>query len=122
METKVTYERLFNLGGYEHEKFVVTKDLDGQSPDTAMKDMCIQILELEEEIAKFRIAYRTKQELLQRLGWNCEKEEAKAEMRKRIRHCDLVIDSFKLEHQPRNKECKCFYCQNPDYDPDDYED
>ncbi len=124
MERKITYERLFNLGGYEHEKFVITEDLNGTNPDATFKDMCVTVLELESEIAKFRIAYKKLTELQQRLSWDCvnRNDKQKAEIKKEIRYWDQIVEEFKLIHSPRNKECKCFYCTHPEYDENNYED
>jgi len=130
METrKVQYERLFNLSNYEHEKFVVSLELsEDENPDQAFKAMAIQVLELEGEIARFRTAFISRQELRSELRSqlayrsNSDSEDDKKRIKKRLRYLDLVVEDFKLKHQPRHKECKCFYCQHPDYDETEYPD
>ena len=120
MESRVSYERLFNIGNFEHEKFIITKDLDGAEIPDLMKELVVLVADLEEEIGKFRAAYRERHDLLQHLGWACTSEESRAEIRKRLEHLDLIMAAFRFEHKPLFRECKCFYCQNPDWD--EYED
>ncbi len=121
---RVQYERLFNLSNYEHEKFTVGLELDEDNimdSDLIFKAMAIQVLELEAEITRFRKAFTLRQDLLYSLGC-CTSEDEKKRIKKKLRYLDLVIEDFKLEHQPRHKECKCFYCQHPEYNEAEYDD
>lgn len=119
MDTRVTYERLFNIGNYDHEKFCVSKDITPRGKvEKELKNVVILICDLEEEVNKFRLYYREQVELLQRLNY-CRIKEDLAEQKKikvRLRKLDLIITAFKVEHQPIFKACKCYYCEHPDGD------
>jgi hypothetical protein len=113
--TRIHYERLFNLGNFEHEKFVVSKELalDEDTPD-GIKKLVVLIADLEDEAVGYRVALQDRRDLLQRLGWQGTPEDDKAQMKKRLKQLDRIITAFKDDHKPTNRECKCYYCQHPE--------
>jgi hypothetical protein len=110
---RITYERLFNLSNYEHEKFVVSAEVPlGSDRGTELKNAAVFCLELEEEITKFRRVFELRGGVIASLGYNGPKQNAVLE--KQVKAYDRLIESFKLEHRPQYRECKCYYCQHRD--------
>ena len=105
---KISYERLFNLGGYEHEKFIVTTDAEGPDRLSCFKDLHTQLIKLEAELSIYRKDVHTLMEMAYL------DKDAKAW--KKVRFISKRIKAFEEAHKPVEKACKCFYCTHPDYD------
>jgi hypothetical protein len=113
--TRIHYERLFNLGNFEHEKFVVSKELTlGEDIPEGIKELVVLIADLEDEAAGYRVALQDRRDLLPRHGWQGTSEEDKSRMEKRLKQLNLIITAFKDDHKPANRGCKCYYCQHPE--------
>jgi hypothetical protein len=112
-QTRVTYERLFNIGNFNHEKFIINKEVPlGSDEATELKNAAVFCLELEEEIAKFRKVFELRGNVLMSLGY--ARPEQKEVLEKQVRAYDRIINSFKAEHHPQYRECKCYYCTHKD--------
>ena len=118
---RVSYERLFNMGNFEHEKYTISKDVDCGTEFEAFKELSLKIVEFEADLVK----YRALCEKLPNLIWSTKHINSQLELEKVQRKLEIIqrrIQEFKEKHKPVFKECKCFYCTHPDEYNDNDED
>ena len=114
MEIKVQYERLFNLGNFDHEKFTITKEVEYTSTEAmTMKKLSIIVADLEVDLANYRQLHNLIQSVKERLTWDNEPEvdvKLEADLKDLMRR----DKAFREKHYPVHKACKCYYCRHPD--------
>jgi hypothetical protein len=111
------------MGGYEHEKYTISKDVDCGSEFEAWKNLALKIIDFEADL----VNYRKLCEQLPNVIWATQREPlkpAKEKANKQAIKIKGMIEAFRSEHKPVFKECKCYYCQNrgnynQDYDEND---
>ena len=104
------YERLFNLGNFDHEKFTVTKDVEGGNELVALKKLSVVIVELEEDLKKYRGYRDRRSNIAQNLHYPAYSDEQRSDLQKEAAKLDQLIKAFETKHKPVSKACKCFYC------------
>lgn len=118
---RIGYERLFNMGNYEHEKYTISLDAEGVNEYEVMKQISLEITELEEDINRYRGLLIERANLLTNIEHFKEldmvAETAKFEQRLVI--VEALIKAFREEHKPVYKPCNCYYCTHVDDDPED---
>lgn len=101
---RIGYERLFNMGNYEHEKFVVSKEAESEKE---MIGLIRAVAQLERDIQTFRDAKRKLDSIKTRIKLS---DEPKTPLEKRKKELEKIISDFKKKHNPTEKECKCAFC------------
>ena len=71
---KIGYERLFNMGNFEHEKFIVNKEAESIKE---INDLVREVARLEMEIQRFRKLKGSLTHLQARLNYTDNKPEEK---------------------------------------------
>jgi hypothetical protein len=106
----VGYERLFNLGNFDHEKFTISKEVVEGSELVAYKKLSVAIVELEEDLAKYRQYRARRHDIAQNLHYQGYSDEQRADLQKEAQKLDQLIQAFETKHKPVSKACKCYYC------------
>jgi len=118
---RIGYERLFNMGNFEHEKYTVSKDVDCNSEYEAWKTLALNIVDFEADL----VNYRKICERLPNVIWASQHEpltSAREKATKQVIKLKAMMEAFRNEHKPVFKECKCYYCKNRgNWDDGDYE-
>jgi hypothetical protein len=116
---RVGYERLFNMGDYEHEKYTISKDVEAGNEYDAFKKLALDIVEFEADLAKYRILCSK----IQSKSWAAKHEPIEKMREKAKQELEVMrqmITEFKEKHKPVYKACKCYYCTHiDDYDDKD---
>jgi hypothetical protein len=114
---EIGYERLFNLGNFEHEKFIIKKNVQAETEYQAWKQLSIHLADFEKDLGRFRdlvnkfFSIKAWVEHNQNVGINIdpkEIEKTKAEMK-------LIaseIYAFRSVHMPVSQPCKCAFCKS----------
>jgi len=111
METvKIQYERLFNLGNFDHEKFSISKDIEAGTELEAFQKTALMLADLENELKAYRKVEADIESLSNRLEWSHYTPEEKEEMRQRLNRLLAKARAFREKHKPLWKACKCAYC------------
>jgi hypothetical protein len=121
---RIGYERLFNMGNFEHEKYTISKDVEADSEFDAWKKLALQIAEFEDDLKNYRSLRTDALNIKVELSWqtNGQKREL---LNKQLAGIERALIAFEMKHHPVHKPCKCFYCIHPEwasYDEDDYPD
>lgn len=113
METvQITYERLFNLGNYDHETFKIERQVQAKTEFAAMQKLSLQLAALEEELRWYRSLYSRYEVIKQQINndWYIDiklKAEAAIEENK----LKEQMTAFKEKHIPLTKLCNCAFCE-----------
>ncbi len=115
---RITSERLFNLGSYEHEKFTVTKDVIADTEFKAFKTLSLQLADFEKDLQHFRRLVTRESDLVQYVKYDrvIASPELLAKKTKELEEVRRQIKAFRDEHKPVDRACKCYYCTHPEED------
>jgi hypothetical protein len=108
---RIGYERLFNMGSFEHEKYTINKEVESDNEYDAFKKLTLDIVDFESDL----VIYRQLCERLPGVLWNLQHEQLKDGKEKTQKKYDMMkqmIEEFRTKHKPVFKECKCYYCKN----------
>jgi hypothetical protein len=110
---EIGYERLFNLGNFEHEKFLIKKSVQADTEFQAWKDLAVQIAEFERDLELFRQALQSYYSLSNHIGNShfFESEEEKNMAILKLKQIAQVVHDFEQKHKPLEQPCKCAFCQ-----------
>lgn len=107
---KAGYERLFNLGNFDHEKFTITKDVEAGTELVALKKLSVVIVALEEDLKKYRCHRDRRNSIDNSLRYAGLSEQQRSDLQKEAAKLDQLIKAFETKHKPVSKGCKCYYC------------
>ncbi len=114
---KIGYERLFNMGNFEHEKFIVNKEAESIKE---INDLVREVAKLEMEIQRFRKLKGMLTHLESRLNFQDNKPEEKKKLETEKQKVLKGIDAFKKKHNPKAVQCKCAFCTG-EFEDDEYD-
>jgi hypothetical protein len=105
----IGYERLFNMGNFEHDKFVVSKEAESERE---VIGLVRAVARLEKDIQRFRKARSDLQSVKEKIGWLRSEEEKKEKpaLEKKAKALEKIIGDFKSKHQLLEKACRCAFC------------
>ncbi len=117
---RISYERLFNMGSYEHEKYTISKDIDAGSELEAFKKLSLQIVDFEEDLNNYRHALN----LLSSAKWDFEHAMGPEveTINIKLHRIEKAIKAFREAHKPVSKPCNCYWCTHPEWDSEAPED
>ena len=107
---KAGYERLFNLGNFDHEKFIITKEVEEGTELVALKKLSVVIVDLEEDLAKYRQYRQRRSAVYNNLHYTGLSVEQLEKLTNEATQLDMLIQAFETKHKPVSKACKCYYC------------
>jgi hypothetical protein len=109
---KIQYERLFNLGNFDHEKFSISKDVEASTETKALVKTALLLADLELELNAYRKLEREIESLSHRLEWGglSDEDEDRETMRQQLNRMMAKAKAFREKHKPLHKACKCPYC------------
>jgi len=118
---RIGYERLFNMGNFEHEKYTVNKEVESNNEFDAWKKLALDIVDFETDL----VTHRKLCEMLPNIAWAMNHEpleSAREKAKEKLEKIKRMIEEFRTKHKPVFKECKCYYCKNRNnYLNEDYE-
>jgi hypothetical protein len=124
---RISYERLFNMGNFEHEKYTISKDVDCNTEFEVFKELSLKIVNFEDDLKRYRGLFDT----LRNAQWLLESMKSKnvqatakqiKQAEHKIANIQEMIRAFKEEHKPVFQPCKCYYCTHRDDEYNDTED